>query len=356
MSIITDEYINHQAFLHDYTKYLPHSIVRDLIKVWVLAKYGDYNIATYFPDTPYYQKFLSVISFIDLTDKLPKTGSEFAFDLLMLIHKKVNFRSMEIAKEFDISHFGEEDEDQCNYAFELTRIPASVLEFLNIDAEVLTENYVLSKEVEDILRFYSGMSSLPGIDDKISKIHRKNMTDYNQILKINKWRFLSKHFMYDLVKKNLRVKIPKVEYKAKSDVIIMIDRSFSTNNNSSYISLYKAVLLYYYSKFDPSKTTINIYLFGRSIYSKVLIESREALLDFINTPISSMLDLSGWKYTFHEIDRLIKNTDIVLITDGTETDFDVPRNGSNHWHILSLNENSKLNTLSNSSGGKFIVV
>ncbi len=356
-SHITEGYISTMADLNDYYKYIPFKLTKDLIRVWVLASYNGGNLLDiYFPDSNAYNvDFKRLIGYIDLTAQLPKTGSQFAFDILKQVNRKVNLRQIESAKNYGLS-FDTNKEDQANYPFKLSDIPLSVLEYLNVTLPEDANQMVLTDDVEEILRFYSGVSRTPGIDEEISKIIRTDMTDFNQLMKTNKWRFGSDLLKWDLIKKNLRVKISKVELKSETDVILLIDQSYSTANDPKYQNLYKSVLLHYYEQFRDDQTILTIYLFGHTIYDTIIIRDKQEILNFLQIPLEPIIDLRGWHSSLNYIHENISNSDVVLITDGTEELFDIPETTSNKWSVISTDTNNKLNALCNLSGGKFIQV
>jgi hypothetical protein len=346
------------ALRYDYDLYIPYSVVVDLVEIWAVIKLKkeDELLRLYPPFNHYNKSLVELVSlFVDDRALLPNSGTEFAFELLKAISKTTNLRGLQSAKIHGSFIKRDETEEQQNYKFDLGLIDKEFLNYFGVEIPSGTDvnTIKLDDALVEILKFYTKISKLPGIDEKESSIIHRNMHQYGEVVKMTgKWRYKFPTFHNNLAKKKLPVKMPKYKYVNNSEVSLLIDVSLSTNTEK-YKALVKTILLYYAFKFKDGTNIINLFYFGYDLYSIITVKSKQELFKIIEKGYSPIIDLKGWKYSLPLMIEKVKGEAVLLITDGLEDNIP-PVIPTIPFHVISLNPNSTLLKLATTSGGKFL--
>lgn len=353
--VITEITILEAAERYNYQGYIPYNFIKDLVAAWTHMIYN--NIPDIIVQNEYDKTFKKLLNLFNV-EYIPYVSvMEWVMNILKECSNKINFRNLEEASKNNTEFSLEEEKVQLNYKIDLHNIPSEVLELFDVDIEEDSNTIELEEDIKTILKFYEALQSLNKFLNKEPILVRNQMKDYNQIMKIRKSRIIYPTFAYDLLKKNLSVKFPKMIPSENSETILLIDNSSSTHEYPKYKELYKAILIYFYSKFqDNNKLTI--YYFDYEIQNTIIIETKEELKKLIFKSLPAYITSAGWTESENYFEKILSNKDIILLTDGVECNtlnfWHVMRN--NTWYIIALNHNDNLRNLASNTNGKFIEV
>lgn len=356
IGILTDDKIEASAEKYGYDNFIPYGLVRDLFAVWTHAVFGKPLTDAVKVESDYDKSFLELISMFKIEPMIEVLGSEFVFDILKKFNSRTNFRALEKARMLGDRFYFEEEEEQFNYSFDLKSISPETLALLEIEDNNNLNTIELSEEIQDILKFYNNLKRLPGFIDKDPVLERKRMDSYTQFLKVNKRRLIFPTFKYDLITKNLSVKILKVEKKDKSNIVLLVDISQSVFKNPKYVPLYRATLLYLHGLFKNEFHKITIYFYNFKIENIYEITSKNQLELLFKRKLVPISNYKGWIIAIAQFKKLLKNQTVIIITDGDRDAGNLDMKSNNIYYIISFFRNDLLKNLAIKTNGKFIQV
>ncbi len=355
VGVISDREIDEAAELYGYEDYIPYEFVKDLLHCWTNLVINDDFSVGILVETPYEREFLKFVQMLPDDASFYTDGKKFVFEILKKYSSQLNFRAIEKSKKNGIA-FEMEMEEQFNYDIDLTEIGPKTLDLLGADIKSPSNEMKLSKETLIILRFLNGFHYLPGLTEEISKIVRTRMKNYSQIVKVSKHRLVYPTFKYNYIMKNLRTKIPIVEKKDKTKIVLVVDISSSIEKEDSYILLYKAVLLNYYRQFKDGITEIDIhFITDKPKYYRKILHKQE-LIELIDASLTPHISLRSWQQAYNYLETRYKQENIVFLTDGTSGYLSFHKSPPNVWTVLSFENDKYLEALCNRTNGKFIKI
>lgn len=357
---ISDKQIKDEAEEYGWEGYVPFNFIRNLIAAWSHMVNGMQQFACIYSDnlTPYERSFKDFINLFNeaiVYRHAVVNPYDFVFNILKTYGGKVNLRHVE-SSELSKSDFGIFEGGEMNYDVDLSIIEPEILDLLSINTSLPVNKIGLDDDIKEVLKFYNGLRNLNGDIEEKPIYHRSPMTEYHEIVKTGKHRWVYPTFVYDFSKKNLIVKKPEVERLERRSATILVDISTSTTNYYEYSLLYKGMLVYLYDKFESDINDITLYYFAYNVEKVVRITKKEELSELINTELTPVIDRVGWDGMIHYINSNHNGDSFILLTDGLDSSLNPKNIKNNTWNIISLNYNNNLRDIASFTNGKFIKI
>lgn len=356
LNSIDDKSIEEAAERVGFEHFIPKTLVRHLTHACMYYLTDNNAELCIEETTTYTQSFRELIQLINFDRMLGISPLDSVLLLLKSVHGKVNLRRAEYSAcngygdtlEFNIDPAN----DNQNYAVDLTSIPEIVLDVLDIEAHEDTNKTVLSEESLKILGFYDGFTSTPGTTVTREERKYEQISSFNQITKVRKYKYSLPSFKAELALKKHIIKKTDLVTEDKEDIILAIDCNLMSKRDELEF-LAEAVLLHYLTIFDNNKITYHE--FSRFLLHEAHITSAEELIALYLRKRERHLALYPTTNALNQLGSKYTGKNIVIVSPGDAT-FKLERNRGNIFHGVSFKENESLRKVCISSGGSYSIL
>ena len=350
---VSQDSIDFYADRLGYNRFVPYTLVQHLAYAYSFhVMHEPVSLCVELPND-YTNCFLKLLNMIQFKAVRTLNPIEFAIHVLQILYKKVDLRLLEKSASTGSvfnTDFTSEDVFQ-NYKTDLSKLTFTQVSLLGLEHEDLN-TIKLSPEIEEILTFYSSLSSMmPSIEKEYNSV-TEPINNYSDFYKCRKYKMTLPSFDADLAKKKLIVHKYDPAPISKSSVVLAFNTAMNNVNSLTLLSLFKAVILHYSAaleKFPQLKVTLVI-LVGkiRSIQDVTLTD----LLTLFKSPPQLVCPVHSATVSINELGTKFSGQPVVYISSGVG-----PISCDRikfRMHAVSVKHNDALQRLSRLSGGRYI--